>query len=87
MIVYPSPCFAFRSLAVVVPYVVIPVVEKRAANICHMTTGSPILAIMRAPADHDTQACCVRPTLCNIVMGHFNHVPIPDPGVVYDLRT
>ena len=55
-----------------------------------MTVGSPVLAIRRAPADHDTQPCCLDPTSCNIVIGHFNHgwyiVAIPDPGVVYDLR-
>ena len=73
-----------------VSYVVIPVPEKRAANIRRIMTGSPMLAIKRAPADHDSQACCLGPTLCNIMTGHFNHgwyiVAIPDPGVVYDLR-
>ena len=77
-------------MSVVVSYIVV-YVEKRAANIRRMTIGSPMLAIRRAPADHDTQACCLGPTLCNIVTGHSNHgwyiVAIPDPGVVYDLRS
>ena len=84
-------CFACRSLIVVVCCVVVYVPEKRAANIRRMTIGSPMLAIRRAPADHDTHACCLGPTLCNIVIGHFYHawyiVAIPEPGVVYDLRT
>ena len=49
-----------------------------------------MLAIKRAPADHDTQACCLGPTLCNIMIGHFDLgwyiVALPDPGVVYFLR-
>ena len=49
-----------------------------------------MLAIRRAPADHDTQACFLGLTLCTIVVGHFNHgwyiVAIPDLGVVCDLR-
>ena len=53
-----------------------------------MTTGSPMLANRRAPADHDTQACCLGPSLCHFQ--HFYHgwymVAIPDQGVVYDLR-
>ena len=57
LIIFPSPCFALRSLIVVVSYVVIDVLEKRAANICRMTIGSPMLAIKRAPADYDIQAC------------------------------
>ena len=71
-------------------FVVIRVPEQRPANICRMTHGSPILTTRRAPADHDTQTCYLGPTLCNIVIGHFNHgcniVSIPDPGVFYDLR-
>ena len=65
--------------------------KKRAANIRRMTIGSPMLAIRRTPGDPDTQACCLGPTLCNSVIGHFNHgwyiVALPDPGVVYDLRS
>ena len=34
-------------------------------------TGSPMLAIKRAPADHDTQAWGLGPTLCNIWIWHF----------------
>ena len=64
--------------------------KKRSSQHSQDDDRSPMLAIRRAPADHDTQACCLRPTLCNIVIGHFNHgwyiVAIPDPGVVYDLR-
>ena len=70
--------------------VVIHVPEKRTANIRRMTIGSPMLAIKRALADHDTQACCLGPTFCNIDIEHFYHrwyiVSIPDPGVVYNLR-
>ena len=73
-----------------VSYVVVYEPEKRAANIQSMMIGSPMLAIGRAPVDHDTQACCLGPTLCNIPIGHFDNglyiVAIPDPGVVYDLR-
>ena len=91
MIVFPGPCFAFWSLVVVVANIVINVPEKRAANIRRKTSRSPMLAIRRAPADHDTQACCLGPTFCNIEIGHFYHgwyiVAIPDPGVVFDLRT
>ena len=81
--------FAFRSLVVVVLKVIIRVPEKRAANIRSITIRSPKLVIRRAPADHDTQACCLGPTLCNFEIGHFYHgwdiVAIPDLGVVYDL--
>ena len=46
-----------------------------------------MLAIRRAPADHDTHASCLGPTFCNIVIGHFDHrsyiVAIPDAGLVY----
>ena len=49
-----------------------------------------MLAIRRAPADHDTQACCLGPTLCHILIQHFYHewyiVAIPDLGFVYYLR-
>ena len=41
LIVFFSPYFAFRSLMVVVSYVVIHVPEKRAANIRRMTTDLP----------------------------------------------
>ena len=72
-----------------VSYIVVSVPEKRAANIRMMTTAFPMLAIRRAPVDHDTQACCLGPTLCNIVNGYFDHgwyiVAILDPGVVNDL--
>ena len=57
MIVFPGPSFAFWSLIDVFAYIVIYVPEKRAANIRRMTIGFPMLAIRRAPADHDTQAC------------------------------
>ena len=71
-------------------FVVISVPEKRAANIRRMTIGSPMLTIRRAPTDHDTQACCLGHTLCNIVIRYWDHewyiVAIPDPGIVYDLR-
>ena len=71
--------------------VVIHAPEKRAANIRRMMTRSPMLAIRRAPADHDTQAFFLGRTFCNIEIGHFYHgwyiVAIPDPGVVFDLRT
>ena len=91
MIVFPGSCYAFWSLIVVVANIVIHVSEKRAANICKMTIESPMLAIRRAPADHDTQACCLGLTFCNIGIGLFYRVwyivAIPDPGVVYDLRT
>ena len=91
LILFFSLCSAFRSLFVVVCDVIVYVSEKRAANIRRMTTWSPMLTIRRAPADNDTQACCLGPTLCNIVIWHFYHgwynVDIPGPGVVYDLRT
>ena len=29
-----------------------------------MMIGSPILAMWKAPADHDTQNCCLDSTLC-----------------------
>ena len=91
MVVFPGPYFAFWSLIVVVANIVIHVPEKRAANIRRMTDGSPMLAIRRAPADHDTQACCLGPTFCNIESGHFCHgwyiVAILDTSVVFDLRT
>ena len=90
LIVFPSPCFAFSSLDVLGLYVIIRVLEKRAADNRRLTIGSPMLAIRRAPADLDTRASCSGPTLCNIVIGHLNHgwyiVAIPDPGGVYDLR-
>ena len=45
-----------------------------------------MLTIKRAPAIHDTQACCLGPTLYNIVIGPFNQgwyiVAIPDPGLL-----
>ena len=71
VILFPSPCSTFRSQFVVVCYVVVYVSAKRTANIRRMTIGSPMLAIRRAPADHDTQACCQGPTLCNIVIWLF----------------
>ena len=65
--------------------------KKRAANIRRMTFRSPLLAIKRETADHDTQACCLGPTFGNIVIGQVYYgwyiVAISDPGVVYDLRT
>ena len=47
---------------VVVSYVIIHIPEKREANIRKTTIGSPMLASRRAPADHDTQACCLGPS-------------------------
>ena len=91
MIVFPGPCLAFWSLIILVTNIVIHVPEKRAANICKMTNRSPMLAIRREPADHDTQACCLGPTFCNIEIGHFYHgwyiVAIPHPRFVFDLHT
>ena len=79
------------SQIVVVSCLIIHVPEKRTANISRMMIESIMLTIKRAPADHDTKACCLGPTLCGIVIGHFNHgwyiVAILDPGVVYDLHT
>ena len=90
MIVFPGPCFAFWSLIVMIANIVIYVPENRAANIRRITIDSPMLAIRRAPADHNTEACCLGPTVCNIEIRHFYHrwyiVAIPDPGVVFDLR-
>ena len=84
-------CFAFPSLVIVVPKIVIRVPEKRTANFLRMTTRFPMLAIWREPADHDTKASFLGPTLCNIVIRHFYHgwyiVAIPHPRVVYYLRT
>ena len=55
-----------------------------------MTFESPMLAIRRALAYHDTRFCDRGPTLGNIVIGHLNRgwyiVAITDPGVVYYLR-
>ena len=88
MIVFPGPCFAFWSLIVVVANIVIRVPKKRAANICRITIRSPIWI---APADYDTQACCLGPTFCNIEIGHFYHgwyiVAVPGPEFVFGLRT
>ena len=56
-----------------VPQVIIHVPEKRTASIRWMTIISPVFAIRRAPADRDTQACWMGPTLCNIVIQHFYH--------------
>ena len=82
--------FSFVVLECPVLSILIHVPEKRATNIRRMTSGSPMLAIKRAPADHDTQACCLGPKFCNIVIGNFYHgwyiVAIPDAGVVYALR-
>ena len=89
MIIFPGPCFAFWSSIILVAKFHVP--EKRAAIIRRMTISSPILVIKRAPAEHDTQAYCLGPTFCNIEIGHFYYgryiVAIPDPGVVFDLRT
>ena len=91
LIIFPSPCFACRSLIVVVSYVIVYVSEKRAANIRRITIEFPMWAIRRAPADNDNQACCLCSTLCKIVIGHFDHgwyiVAIVDPGDVYVLRS
>ena len=70
MIVFPGQYFVFWSLIGVVANV-IHVPEKRAANIRRMTIGSPMLAIRRAPADHNTLACYMGPTFCNIEIKHF----------------
>ena len=60
---------------------------KRTANICRMTITSLMLAIRRAPADHDNQACCLGTTLRYIFVQHFYHgwysVAIPDPGFFF----
>ena len=45
---------------------------KRSANIRRLTIGSPMFAIRRAPGDHDTQACCLGPSLCHILIQHFH---------------
>ena len=71
MVVFPCPCFPFRSLVGVVPKVTICVPEKRTANIRRITIGSHMLAIKTAPADHDTQVWFQGPTLCNIWIWHF----------------
>ena len=73
LIVSPGPCFAFWSLIVVVANIVIHIPEKRAANISRMTIDSLMFGIRRAPADHDTKACCLCPTFCNIEIGYFYH--------------
>ena len=87
LIVFCNSSFEFTSLVVVVAWFVIRVSEKRAANIRCMTNGTPMLAIRRAPADYDTQASCLGPTLYNIVIRHCFHrwyiVDIPDSGIVY----
>ena len=91
MIIFAGPCFAFWSLIVEVANIVIHVPEKGAANIRRMMNESPMLAIKRETANHDTLACCLCPTFCNIEIGHFYHgwyiAAIPDPGIVFDLRT
>ena len=91
LIVFPGPCFEFWSLILVVANATIHVPEKRAASIRSMTIESPMLAIRRAPADHDTQSCCLVLTFCYIEIGHFYHgwyiVAIPDPEFVFDLLT
>ena len=91
MFIFPSPYFLFVYLINVVSYIVIGVTEKRAANIRRMMVGSPMLAIRRKPADHDTQACWPYPTRGQILIQHFYHrwyiVVIPEAGVVYYQRT
>ena len=91
MTAFPGPCFAFWSLNVIVANITIHVPEKKAVNIRGMKIGSPMLAIRRTPADHDTQDGCLGPTFCNVEIGHFYQgwyiMAIPDPGVVFDLRT
>ena len=39
-----------------------------------MTFGSHILALKRAPVDHDTQACCLGPKMCHILFQHFYRI-------------
>ena len=66
----------------VVPYIIIR--EKRTANIHRVTIGSHMLAIKGTPADRDTQACCLGPTLRYILIRHFYHgrYIVAIPGVV-----
>ena len=56
-----------------------------------MTIGSAMLAIRRTSDNNDTQACCLGPTLRYISIQHFYHrwyiVALPDPGVVWNLRS
>ena len=53
LVIFPSSCFAFGFLNCAVPYIVILVPEK--------DTVSPMLAIRRAHANHDTHACWLSP--------------------------
>ena len=55
-------------------YVGVSESEKRVANIRRMTIGSPILAIRRAPADHDMgcpRGVMIKAMHCGIVVREF----------------
>ena len=45
----------------------------KTANIRRMTIESPLKTLKRAPADHDTQVCCLDSTLLYILIRHFYH--------------
>ena len=67
LVVFRSRYFFFTILVVVAPELVIRVPETRTTSICKMTIENLILAIRRASADHDTQACCLGLTLSYFV--------------------
>ena len=56
--------------------------EIKTANIHRKTTGSLVSAIKRAPADHDTQICCMSPILVLIfdIFHELYFVDIQDLG-------
>ena len=51
--------------------VIVCVPEIREANIRRMPSGSLMLAIKGAPADHDTQTCCLDLMLNNAWICNF----------------
>ena len=58
LVVFPSLCFVFASLIFFFWFLWSSYVYlKKTANIPRMTIGSLMLAIGRAPADHDIQTC------------------------------
>ena len=53
---------------------IINVPGKGTSNICRMTYMYPMLSIMVAPADHDTEICRLSPMLIYVSICHFSYV-------------
>ena len=60
---FPRPFLALATFSLVATLVVVCIPELRIANILRMLIRSPMLATKGTPADHDTQTCCLGPTL------------------------